>query len=214
MAFWVAVSLALVGVATWYAVLPRLRVFVDPDLTPEVDWDAFRAAFHGAGVHRVELVVLDSREAVKALALGPQARSMDIALMSPRGRNPLLDAEALQAGKTGPGHTEGRVANVYPDEIARFLWKHKDRYRAAGTTDWLTIRQHLYTNTAVHEVWHATANSHSHNPVDMDSVMYQDPGAGALSFGTRNLPFTRGHRDRLVEIFRPVLPWQDGLDRR
>lgn len=214
MAFWVAVSLALVGVAAWWAVLPRLRVHVDPDLAHEVDWDAFRSAFLGAGVYRLEIVEMGSREDVQGLFLGPQPRSMEIALVAPRGRNPLLTEEAVEAGKTGPGGTDGRVAAVYPDEIARFMWKHRSRYQEAGTTDWLSVRQHLFTNTAVHEAWHATANSHSHNPIDMDSVMYQDPGAGALAFGTRYLAFTRGHRDRLVEIFRPVLPWQDGLTRR
>lgn len=194
--------------------LPRLRVFVDPALEHEVDWDAFRVAFQRAGVRRMEILVVPP-ETIPGLAVGPHGRTLDVGLLAPRGRNPLLGPEDLAQGKTGPGSTEGRLASVHPDEISRFLWKHRERYRsAAGAADWLAIRRHLFTNTAVHEVWHAAAYSHSHNPVDQDSVMYQDPGAAALAFGTGYLGFTRGHRDRLEALFRPVLPWQDGLEGR
>lgn len=202
---------ALLG---YWALLPTLRVYVDPDLAFEVDWVAFRDTFVAAGVDKVELVVLERSEDVAARPLGPSGRVLSVGLVSRRGRNPYLDAEALEAGKTGPGHTEGRLAVVHPDEIMRFLWKHRRRYPGKPSPDWISVRGHLFTNTAVHEAWHAVANSHSHNPVDRDSVMFWDPGAAALEFGTRALPFTRGHRQRLQELFAPVRPWGGGLETR
>ena len=57
------------------------------------------------------------------------------------------------------------------------------------------------TNAAVHETWHAITLSTSHNVDDKTSVMYIDPGDAALEYGSLLMPFTKGHRDRLREMF-------------
>lgn len=180
---------------------PELRVYVDPHLDPRVDWEAFRRAFNRAGVARLRLLPLEGEP-----PLGAWPHQVAIALVQVGGRNPLLDEQARRRGLTGPGYTRGRVAQVYPDEIARLLWKRRREFGNSGRS-WPEIRLFFFTNVAIHEAWHAITGSHSHNVEDPASAMFYDPGAAALHLGSDYLPFTRGHRQRLQEIFAWRRPW-------
>ncbi|MBI3929214.1 MAG: hypothetical protein HY319_26955 [Armatimonadetes bacterium] len=195
----IAVSGVLAAIL-WWCCHPRLIVYVDPSMLSELDLSAYRRAFHQAGVVRLTVV----SRLPEGRSLGDLPHGVAIEVVNRSGRNPLLDAESLALGLTGPGHTQDRTAVVYPEEIDAFLKKYRDTYARAGSQDWGEVRTRLVTNTAVHESWHAITRSHSHNPRDKDSVMFIDPGKACVEFGTQNLRFTLGHRDRLQEIFAPA----------
>lgn len=169
---------------------PGLVIHLDPALGRELDLLSVRRVFWRAGVWKL-------RFAGREGELGPRAVALELG----RGRNPLLTPQMIAQGLTGPGHTEDRVAQVYLEDIDLFLVKHRHKFTEAGYYNQAAVRRRLITNTAVHEAWHAITLSHSHNVTDTDSVMFKDPATGALSYGTRELNFTRGHLGRLQEIF-------------
>lgn len=209
-----AACLASALLLAWWATLPGLRVYVDPDLAFEVDWFAFRKAFLDAGVRKVEVLAMPRSEDVLAQDLGPWRRRMSVGLLSSRGRNPLLTAEDEKNGRTGPGSSAGRLAVVHPDELARFLGKHRASWPGTPEPDLVDVRRYLFTNTALHETWHAVTDSAAHNPVDREAVMFGDPAANAAELGSRFLSFRGGERQRLVELFAPVLPGGPDLQAR
>lgn len=187
----------LATVSQWQRHSPLLTVHLDPMLMEVVYLDDFRRAFHDAGVARLDLL-----PGPPPSTLGRRGSDIEVAVVLSSLRNPQLDGEMLRLGLTGPGYTEGWVGHVYAPDVDLFLAKHRSKYEAAGFSDLAAVRRRLITNTAVHETWHAIAQSTSHNVTDMDSVMYIDPGKAAIPYGTQALPFTRGHRDRLGELFR------------
>lgn len=191
-----ALLAGLILFCLWWSRLPVLTVFVDPALRSELDTFSYRQVFAEAGVFRVKVLPFAGDERL----LGDHDGNRSIAIVLENKRNPLLDDEMITQGLTGPGYTEGWIAKVYAPDIDLFL----EKYSAAwAEIDRSTVRRRLITNTAVHESWHAIAQSHSHNPVDQDSVMFMDPGKAPESYGGRVLRFTRGHLRRLQEIFSP-----------
>ncbi|MEW6279940.1 MAG: hypothetical protein AB1758_15025 [Candidatus Eremiobacterota bacterium] len=199
--------LVLAGLLAWWGIWlcrPELVVYLDPQLDGLVDPEAFASRFREAGVAHLRL-----RPYAGDVTLDSRGRTVCIAVVARPGRNPLLTPADLQAGLTGPGYTEDRLAGLYPEDLERFLVKHRRRFIQAGLQqDWGQVRRYLYTNTAVHEAWHAAAQSHSHNPRRVDSVMYWDAAGNVLQLGSRSLGFTDGHRERLRRMFRPRWPWE------
>ncbi len=179
------------GAVVWRK--PGLVIYLDPALRDQLDLTSLRRVFWRAGVWKLSLRPYQGDSTL----LGERTIAIELG----QGRNPLLTPETIERGFTGPGHTEERVARVYPEDIDLFMVKHHRKFMQAGYNDWERMRRRLMTNTAVHEAWHAITLSHSHNVTDLDSVMYKDPGKGALSYATRELNFTRGHLERLHEIF-------------
>ncbi len=204
----IGLSVALCGAALAIAAAyqrrtPRLTIHLDPKLLQTIHLADFTAAFRDAGVSRLSVL-----PGPPPSNLGRHGRDIEVAVVLSPERNPLLDSDMLRQGLTGPGYTVGWVGYVYAPDIDLFLAKHRARYAAAGVRDLNAVRRRLITNTAVHEAWHAIAQSTSHNVADLDSVMYIDPGKGAIPYGTQPLAFTRGHRDRLADLFRPR-GWRD-----
>lgn len=197
----------LVAVGWWNLCVPRLVIYVDPALRGRIDERSLIERFREVGVSRVSL-----RPFQGDITLERGGKRVAVALVSRPGRNPLLKPADLERGLTGLGYTEDGIAGVYPEDVERFLVKHRRKYITAGLQgDWSVVRRSIETNTAVHEVWHAVAESHSHNPVDRSSVMYWNAAENALELGSQPLPFTQGHKDRLEKMFRPRWPWEDAF---
>jgi hypothetical protein len=182
----------------WWFSHPRLVVRLDPELFRRLDKEAYVSALREAGALRIQLLESDSR-----IGLGRIGRTVIIAVVLSQDRNPELDEEMIARGLTGPGYTDGYVGYVYEPDVKLFIKKHRAAFQEAGHLDWNEIERRMITNTAVHESWHAIAQSTSHNPKDKNSVMYMDPGKAPLSYGARKLSFTAGHKVRLQRIFQP-----------
>lgn len=189
--------LCFVGaLAYWWFRHPLLQVWVEPEMAEYLDEEAFREAFKKAGVRRIKI-----RQGPNSDPLGEFEGLVRIGLALSPDRNPALDEEMLARGLTGPGYTEGYRGIAYHPDITLFMLKHRQKFMAAGIYDWAEVERRLITNTAVHEAWHAITQSTSHNPVDVKSVMYLDPGRSPLGYGWERLQFTAGHKDRLHKKF-------------
>lgn len=171
-------------------------------------------AFRNAGVARI--VFLRDPDLRLAAPPFPTVDTIDVApavvrivLEGASGTNPHVSAASRRAHLFGPGYTDGDVARVYVDELRGYMFKHRQEWVTAfersrpdrAQVDWNVVWRHLVTNTAVHESWHAATHSHAHNVTDIGSVMYGNAADNVLLLGTEWLPFTRGHRTRLEEIF-------------
>lgn len=182
--------------AYWWFRHPVLEVWVEPEMSEYLDFETFKVAFRNAGVRRIDL-----RQGLHSEPLGQFDGIVRIGLGLSPDRNPALDEEMLARGLTGPGYTEGYRGIAYHPDIKLFLIKHRQKFIAAGIRDWAEVERRLITNTAIHEAWHAITQSTSHNPVDVKSVMYMDPGRSPLGYGWERLQFTAGHKDRLQKRF-------------
>lgn len=199
-AFLLLVVGAFAGGLYWWFSHPILIVHLDSPLTQNLDKAAYRSAFFESGVKRVRLME-DSEVAEEEL--GEKSGEVLIALKLSDERNPEIDKEGLEQGLTGPGYTYGYVGYVYAPDVDLFLNKHKATLIERGVVDMEKARRRLITNTAVHESWHAIAQSVSHNPKNTDSVMFIDPGRIPEKFAGERLRFTEGHKVRLTRIFKP-----------
>jgi hypothetical protein len=222
-------AIALLGLAraqreAWLRRTPVMVVELRGELDA-LDVDAYCGAFQAAGVERMVLVPGPRvRLPARLTANGPATPApvvYRIVLEGRRGPNPHVPPDSRARHMLGPGYTEGDTAVVYVDELRAYLVKHHRVWMGPpspsapspppeepGGRLWTEIWTHLVTNTAVHESWHAVTHSHSHNPVDVNSVMYANAADNTWQLGRIWLPFTRGHRDRLEEMFGPARPPQ------
>jgi hypothetical protein len=186
----------------WYSLRPILVVYVDADLSRHLDHARFKRVYREAGVWRIRML-----EGEPTQELGEAPGEVRIALKLSQDWNPKLDEEMRARGYTGPGYTDLRTGIAYHPDIKKFLAKHRAKFQKAGLMDWEALERGMITNTAIHEGWHAIAQSTSHNARDPESVMYENPSGAALNYCSNRMKFTAGHRDRLRDMFAPKYPW-------
>ena len=194
------VLLVLIGASliVWWKSLPQLVVYRGLEAQSQVDWAAFCRPLRDAGVRRIALM-----DGVPDRPLVETPRRVEIAVMISPDRNPALDQEMIALGLTGPGYTIGRHCYVYDPDISLFLAKHKPELTQLGVEDWDLARLRLITNTAIHEAWHGITQSTSHDPIHTESLMFMNPGASPRTYCIDWPLFTRGHKKRLEQRFRP-----------
>lgn len=194
------VLLVLIGASliVWWKSLPQLVVYRGLEAQSQVDWAAFCRPLRDAGVRRIALM-----DGVPDRPLVETPRRVEIAVMISPDRNPALDQEMIALGLTGPGYTIGRHCYVYDPDISLFLAKHKPELTQLGVEDWDLARRRLITNTAIHEAWHGITQSTSHDPIHTESLMFMNPGASPRTYCIDWPLFTRGHKKRLEQRFRP-----------
>lgn len=190
------VGFAFLFLARWSRT-PVLEVYYSPEAAGAVNWQDFEYPLQRAGVERIRLIEKEPTDEL----MGETDDCVRIGIALSAERNPALTQEMIARGLTGPGYTIGRIGYVYKPDIELFLKKHW-RTLDLDHRNLDEVRKRLITNTAAHEAWHAICQSTSHNPLDVDSLMYMNPSGSPRTYCLDRPLFTKGHLKRLQERFR------------